>query len=67
MNLKYLWVNKEAQKIVPIKHISIDLMITDPLTKELSPKTFINHVEKKGQYGQNLIIIMCIHMNMCYL
>lgn len=33
---------------VSIKHISTNLMIADPLTKQLSPKTFIEHVDRMG-------------------
>ena len=49
MELKYFAVKEEVQKQrVSIEHISINLMIADPLTKELSPKTFIGHVERIG-------------------
>ena len=47
MELKYFVVKKEVQKQrVSIEHISINLMIADPLTKGLSPKTFTGHVER---------------------
>jgi len=46
MELKYFVFKEEVQKHrVLIKHISIDLMIVDPLTKGLPPKTFTGHVE----------------------
>jgi len=39
MELKYFVVKKEVQKRrVSIEHISTDLMIANPLTKELPPK-----------------------------
>ena len=47
MELKYFIVKEEVQKQrVSIKHISINFMIVDPLTKGLLPKTFIEHVER---------------------
>ncbi|WVZ16815.1 hypothetical protein V8G54_009797 [Vigna mungo] len=46
MDLKYLSVKEEVQKHrVLIEHIRTYLMITDPLTKGLPPKTFVGHVE----------------------
>jgi len=46
MKLKYFVVKEEVQKQrVSIKHINTNLMITDPLTKGLPPKTFIEHVK----------------------
>jgi len=46
MELKYFVVKDKIQKHrVSIKHISFDLMIVDPSTKGLSPKTFTGHVE----------------------
>jgi len=45
MGLKYFFVKEEVHKQrVSIEHININLMITDPLNKELPPKTFIEHV-----------------------
>ena len=45
MKLKYFVFKEEVQKHrVSIKHISTDLMIVDPLTKGLPPKTFTGHV-----------------------
>ncbi|KAL2327197.1 hypothetical protein Fmac_020624 [Flemingia macrophylla] len=44
IDLKYLSVNEEVQKQrVSIEHIGTELMIADPLTKGLPPKTFIGH------------------------
>ena len=44
MELKYFVVKEEVQKHrVSIEHISTDLMIADPLTKWLPPKTFTGH------------------------
>ena len=49
MELKYLVVKEEVYKQkVSIEHISTNLMIADPLTKELPPKTFAGHVERMG-------------------
>lgn len=49
MELKYLSVKEEVQKQkVSFEHIGTDLMIADPLTKDLPPKTFIGHVERIG-------------------
>jgi len=47
--LKYFVVKEEVQKHkVSIEHISTDLMIVDPLTKGIPPKTFIGHVVNMG-------------------
>ena len=49
MKLRYFVVKEEFQKqIVSIEQISTKLMIADPLTKGLPPKTFIEHVESMG-------------------
>ena len=49
MELKYLAVKEEVQKQrVSIEHIRTDLMIADPLTKGLQPKTFTEHVHRMG-------------------
>ena len=49
MELKYFAVKEEVQKKrVSIEHISTELMIADPLTKGLSPKTFKEHVNRMG-------------------
>ena len=46
MELKYFVVKEDVQKQrASIEHISTKLMITDPLTKGLSPKTFNDHIE----------------------
>ena len=46
MKLRYFVVKEEVQKQrVSIEHISTKLMIVDPLTNGLPPKTFIEHVE----------------------
>ena len=47
MELKYFAVKEEVQKQrVFIEYISTNLMIADPLTKGLPPKTFTSHVER---------------------
>ena len=49
MELKYLIVKEDVQKQrVLIKHISTQLMVADPLTKGLAPKTFKEHVNGMG-------------------
>ena len=49
MELKYLTVKEEVQKQrVSIEHIITQLMIADPLTKGLPPKTFKEHVDRMG-------------------
>jgi len=56
MDLKYLSIKEEVQKRrVLIEHIGTDLMIADPLTKGLSPKTFIGHVERMGVMGKSFL------------
>ena len=54
MELKYISVREEVQKHkVRIKHISTKPMIDDPLSKGLPPKTFVEHVERKGLININ--------------
>ena len=49
MELKFLSVKEEVQKQrVSIEHISTKLMIADPLTKGLPPKTFKEHTISMG-------------------
>ena len=49
MELKYFVVKEEVQKHrVSIEHISTYLMIADPLTTRLPPKTFTGHVVNMG-------------------
>ncbi|KAA0036645.1 Retrovirus-related Pol polyprotein from transposon TNT 1-94 [Cucumis melo var. makuwa] len=49
MELKYFFVKEEVQKQrVSIEHISTKLVIANPLTKGLPPKTFNDHVERMG-------------------
>ena len=49
MDLKYLSVKEEVQnQRVSIEHIGTKLMIADPLTKGLPPKTFTGHIERMG-------------------
>ena len=44
--MKYFFVKEKVQKQrISIKHISINLMIDDPLIEGLLPKTFIEQVE----------------------
>ena len=52
MELKYLTIKEEVQKQVSIKYISTQLMIVDPLTKGLPPKTFKEHVDLMGLEGR---------------
>ena len=54
MELKYLIVKEDVQKQrVSIEHISTQLMVADPLTKGLSPKTFKEHVNRMGLENSN--------------
>ncbi|RVW31096.1 Retrovirus-related Pol polyprotein from transposon TNT 1-94 [Vitis vinifera] len=49
MELKYFAVKEEVQKQqVSIEHINTELMVADPLTKGLPPKTFTEHVKRMG-------------------
>ena len=52
MELKYFAMKEVQKQRVSIKHISTNFMITSLLTKGLSPKTFIEHVE-----NMNIIVI----------
>ncbi|XP_049345469.1 secreted RxLR effector protein 161-like [Solanum verrucosum] len=54
MELKYFSIREEVQKHkVTIEHISTKLMIADPLTKGLPPKTFVEHFERMGLIDNN--------------
>ena len=54
MEIKYFAVKEEVQKQrVSIEHISTNLMVADPLTKGLPPKTFYEHVERMGIIGRH--------------
>ena len=47
IKLKYFTVKEEIQKQrMSIEHIRIELMIANPLTKELLSKTFNDHINK---------------------
>jgi len=47
MELKYLAVKEKVQKQrLSIEHINTNLMVADPFTKGLPPKTFNDHVER---------------------
>ena len=55
IELKYFVVEEEVQRQrVSIEHISINLMIVDPLIKGLPPKTFTGHVERMGLMSNDL-------------
>ena len=52
MKVKYFVIKEEVQKQrVSIKHIITNLIIVNPLTKGLPPKTFNEHVERIGIIG----------------
>jgi hypothetical protein len=52
MEVKYLVVRERVQKQqVSIENISTTLMIADPLTKGLPPKTYKEHVIRMGLLG----------------
>ena len=56
MDLKFLTVKEEVQnRRVSIKHIGTELMIADPLTKGLPPKTFSGHVNRMGITAKSLL------------
>lgn len=56
MEMKFLSVKEEVQKRrVFFEHIRTDMMIADPLTKGLPPKTFIGHVERMGVIDKALL------------
>ncbi|KAG8645797.1 hypothetical protein MANES_10G094466v8, partial [Manihot esculenta] len=56
IDLKYLSVKEEVQKYkVPIEHINTDLIVADPLTKGLSSKTFIGHIERMSIINKFLL------------
>ena len=56
MDLKYLSVKEEVQKHkVSIEHIGTNMMIADPLTKELPPRIFIGHVKSMGFIDKSLL------------
>ena len=49
MELKYFAIKEEVQKQrVSIEHINTELMVSDPLTKSLPPKTFKAHANRMG-------------------
>ena len=55
MELKCFVVKEEVQKQrVSIEHISTNLIIVDPLTKGLPPKTFTGHIEIMGHMSNDL-------------
>jgi hypothetical protein len=56
MNLKFLSVKEEVQKRkVSIEHIGTELMVADPLTKSLPPKTFNEHDVRMGIIDKSLL------------
>ena len=47
--VKYLAIRERVKdKKVVIEHISTELMIADPLTKDMPPFKFKDHVERMG-------------------
>ena len=49
IDIKYLAIREHVkEKQVVIEHISIELMIADPLTKGMSPMKFKDHVDRMG-------------------
>ncbi|KAL2237887.1 UNVERIFIED_CONTAM: hypothetical protein Sindi_0980400 [Sesamum indicum] len=56
MELKYLSVKEDVQKHrVSVEHNNKDLMVADPLTKGLQPKTFFGHVKRMGIIAESLL------------
>jgi len=52
MELKYFTVKEVQKQRVSIEYINTNLMVANPLTKELPSKIFIKHVE-----NMNIIVI----------
>jgi len=48
MELKYFVIKEVQKRKVSKEHISTDIMIIDPLIKELSLKLFVGHVKNMG-------------------
>ena len=49
INIKYLAIEEYVkEKIMVIEHISIELMIANPLTKDMTPSKFKDHVNWMG-------------------
>ena len=49
IDIKFLLVKKKVQsEQISMKHIGTNSMITDPLTKELTPKVFHEHTASMG-------------------
>ena len=45
INIKYLVIEEYVkEKIMVIEHINIELMIANPLTKDMTPSKFKDHV-----------------------
>ena len=58
MELKYLTVKEDVHKQrVSIEHISTQLMVADPLTKGLAPKTFKEHVNWMGLENSTWLLL----------
>ena len=48
-DIKYLAIRERVkEKTVVFEHISIELMIIDPLTKGMPPKNFKDHIVQMG-------------------
>ena len=67
MEVKYFALKEQLLKQrVSIKHISTNLMIANPLTKGLSPKTFNEHVKRMNiiryRYWHYVIIYICFYV-----
>ena len=49
IDIKYLAIKERVKENkVVIEHVSTELMIADPLTKGMPPKSFKDHVERMG-------------------
>jgi hypothetical protein len=56
MDSKFLSLKEEVQKRkMSIEHIGTKLMVVDPLTKGLPPKTFSGYVIRMGIIGKSLL------------
>ena len=61
MEIKYLVVRERVQKQqVSIVNLSTTLMVVDPLSKGLPPKTYKEHVKRMGLWRNLITYVYCI-------
>ena len=62
IDIKYLAIKEHVkEKQVVIEHISIELMIVDPLTKGMPPMKFKDHVDRMGIVSFVNVYIHLVH------